>query len=416
MAGTFKPNGTMLGPIGTLDILVEDGRGGSVVGSLPIVVLPSASLPVFPPPPAEAPALQSRPSAMLVAPPTAAMPAALPTTSPTPPTVSGTMAASQLGGPQPAQSLTLPPSTPSPQPGSPKASPLKTETQSLLAFTSPALPSILLPSTAAPLNASEARALASGIPCALVDVREGQASNSQSRLSVSGVTLSSPAFDAFLRRLGGPNGPPVLSIKRLDNIHCPVLAVVGDIVRRSREQRPLRLVLQATSVPVGGRLGVSAQEVPNGALYVDLYSADGSVQHLRRGPLPRGPGASNVPFVVSGSGSPGLRLMVVIATPSQLNLERRPTLESDADYLPALQDALAKLGLNDFVARAEIATLTIEAAPPSAQLPPLRPIPSPHSRLPNATDTRCGNIIAQVQLGVSLSDADQKILQTSCGR
>ena len=30
MTGTFKPDGKMLGPIGTLDILVEDGRGGSM--------------------------------------------------------------------------------------------------------------------------------------------------------------------------------------------------------------------------------------------------------------------------------------------------------------------------------------------------------------------------------------------------
>src|SRR5271166_5876812 len=46
MTGTFKPDGTMLGPIGTLDILVEDGRGGSVTGSLAIVVLPSNQSPV----------------------------------------------------------------------------------------------------------------------------------------------------------------------------------------------------------------------------------------------------------------------------------------------------------------------------------------------------------------------------------
>ena len=34
------------GPVGTLDILVEDGRGGSVMGSLPITVLPSNRPPV----------------------------------------------------------------------------------------------------------------------------------------------------------------------------------------------------------------------------------------------------------------------------------------------------------------------------------------------------------------------------------
>jgi Caspase domain/Bacterial Ig domain len=43
---TYKPEGTATGPVGTLDILVEDGRGGSVMGSLPITVLPSNRPPV----------------------------------------------------------------------------------------------------------------------------------------------------------------------------------------------------------------------------------------------------------------------------------------------------------------------------------------------------------------------------------
>ncbi|MDO9708130.1 SUMF1/EgtB/PvdO family nonheme iron enzyme [Paracraurococcus lichenis] len=40
-AATYKPDGTATGPVGTLDILVEDGRGGSAMGSLAIAVLPS---------------------------------------------------------------------------------------------------------------------------------------------------------------------------------------------------------------------------------------------------------------------------------------------------------------------------------------------------------------------------------------
>jgi formylglycine-generating enzyme required for sulfatase activity len=42
---TYKP-GTMLGDVGTLDILVEDGRGGSVLGSLPVSVVGSNRPPV----------------------------------------------------------------------------------------------------------------------------------------------------------------------------------------------------------------------------------------------------------------------------------------------------------------------------------------------------------------------------------
>ena len=43
---TFKPDGKMLGPVGSVDILVEDGRGGSVMGNLPIAVTSSNHPPV----------------------------------------------------------------------------------------------------------------------------------------------------------------------------------------------------------------------------------------------------------------------------------------------------------------------------------------------------------------------------------
>ena len=44
---TYKPGGKAIGPAGSLDILVEDGRGGSVTGSLPIVVQSSHHPPVL---------------------------------------------------------------------------------------------------------------------------------------------------------------------------------------------------------------------------------------------------------------------------------------------------------------------------------------------------------------------------------
>jgi formylglycine-generating enzyme required for sulfatase activity len=43
---TYKPDGKTLGAAGTVDILVEDGRGGSVTGSLPVTVKSSHHLPV----------------------------------------------------------------------------------------------------------------------------------------------------------------------------------------------------------------------------------------------------------------------------------------------------------------------------------------------------------------------------------
>jgi len=43
----FKPDGKTLGPAGTLDILIEDGRGGSITASLPITVRSSHHPPVL---------------------------------------------------------------------------------------------------------------------------------------------------------------------------------------------------------------------------------------------------------------------------------------------------------------------------------------------------------------------------------
>jgi formylglycine-generating enzyme required for sulfatase activity len=46
MGTTFKPDGKMHGEVGTFDFLVEDGRGGNVMGSVPIVVTSSNRPPV----------------------------------------------------------------------------------------------------------------------------------------------------------------------------------------------------------------------------------------------------------------------------------------------------------------------------------------------------------------------------------
>lgn len=44
---TYKPEGKAIGPVGSLEILVEDGRGGSVTGSLPIAVQSTHHPPVL---------------------------------------------------------------------------------------------------------------------------------------------------------------------------------------------------------------------------------------------------------------------------------------------------------------------------------------------------------------------------------
>jgi Caspase domain len=158
---TFKPDGKMVGPIGTLDILVEDGRGGSAMGSLPIVVLPSNWQPSV-----ETPATKPAPENLVSATP----------------------------------ELTT------------------------------------APQNTIPFGLAEARAAAPSLPCALIDVREAPSPHGDNRLYVSGPALPGAALDVFLQQLGGPARLARVTTERLDAGHCPALAMVTDLVRRSRER------------------------------------------------------------------------------------------------------------------------------------------------------------------------------------
>jgi hypothetical protein len=379
MTGTFKPDGTMFGPIGTLDILVEDGRGGSVTGSLPVVVVstqvPAASQP--PPAALQAPAsVSARPQPDVARPVATAVPPA-PSTPPSP--------------------------TDSPGPGT---------LASRAAQTAPA------PSLAAPFGLAEARTLALGVPCALIDVRESDSPTQPARLMVSGPTMPGAAFNSFVRQVEAPGRAVGVATEPLDPGHCAALAVVTDLVRRTREHgAALRLIAPVAPVAAGGELVVAAEAIPRGALYVDLYAADGSVVHLRRGTVPDTPAASDVTTTAAAPGPPGQRLLVAITTPVPFNLGQRPATESETAYLPALQHELARLKASSVEPRAEVATLSVIAAsrPIAASSRPPPPA-STASRAPNPSDPRCQNIVERVTLGGALSDADRMILRTSCGR
>lgn len=208
MTGTFKPDGTMLGPIGTLDLLVEDGRGGSVIGSLPIAVLSAGQLRVVgdhaPPAVLQAPAPVS-----VGTEPDAAKPVITPF-SPAPPSPT----AQFVGG-------------------------------SSFADISVARASPVQPSSAhsldAPSGLAEARILALGVPCALIDVWEAQSPSQPAHLLVSGPALPGAAFNSFIRQIEVPGHPVGVATEPLDPGHCDALAVMTDLVRRTREQRALRL-------------------------------------------------------------------------------------------------------------------------------------------------------------------------------
>jgi hypothetical protein len=143
-------------------------------------------------------------------------------------------------------------------------------------------------------------------------------------------------------------------------------------------------------------------------LYVDLYAADGSVRHLRRGVVPANTAESEVTITASAAGPPGQHLLVAITTAAPLNLAQRPVSESETAYLPVLQRELARAGAGD--RRADIATLSVIAASRPVAVPS-RPA-SEANRMP----ARCQDIVARVALGDTLSDGDRTILRTSCGR
>ena len=179
----------------------------------------------------------------------------------------------------------------------------------------------------------------------------------------------------------------------------------------------MRLSAPVAPVAAGGELVVTAEAIPSGALYVDLYAADGSVVHLRRGTVPDAPAATDVTTTAAASGTPGQRLVVAITTPALLNLGQRPATESETAYLPALQHELARLKASAFDPRAEVATLSIIAASRPIAISSRPPLPaSTAGRAPNPSDPRCQNIVERVTLGATLSDADRVILRTSCGR
>jgi hypothetical protein len=269
----------------------------------------------------------------------------------------------------------------------------------------------------APLGLADARTLALGVPCALIDVREAQPHTQPARLLISGPTLPGAAFDSFIRQIEVPGRSVGVATEPIDPGHCAALAVMTDLVRGSREQHPLRLIAPTTPVPIGGQLTISVDAIPGGALYVDLYGADGSVQHLRRGTVSPNPAEADVTVAAVAAGTPGQRLLVAITTAVPLNLGQHPPTEHETSYLPQLQHELARLGATSAELRAEVATLSFIAA--SRPVPvAVRPAPAPTitPRAPGGSNPRCQDIVTRVILGEALSETDRAILRTSCGR
>lgn len=272
----------------------------------------------------------------------------------------------------------------------------------------PALPE---PTPPAPFGIADARALALAVPCAFIDVRQA---NDVGRFSVSGPALPGAVFDTFVGQLRGPDRSVNVATVSLNPAYCPVIAVLADLVGRSRENGPLRLAMPDAAVPVRSGFVVTAHSVPAGVLYVDLYGTDGAVRHLLRRAVTSGTGSVQVDAVASGP--PGQHLMVAIATAAPPDLAQRPATENATAYLQSLQNELARMTTGAATpARAEIAIPPVVTAAPATALParPQEMVSAP-SHGPSLNNSRCREIVARVQLGEALSDADRSALRNLC--
>ena len=382
-------------------------------------------VPPAPPPPAETQPVPPAPAPVETA--TTIPPAPAPPIPAPPEPTPAPAAPPEPAAPQ-QESSTPPPAAPLviPEPEQlPQAAFRLTQESDVTIAPSPPAPSVTAPAVepVAPpppaFDLVEARRLATALPCAVLDVSDMTAPTGPMRLSLTGLATRDAAWEELLRNLRGPDRVVEDTTQPLDQVHCPIVAVIAEPIRRNREQGIVRLLATDTLVPVSGKLAARARAAPGGALLADLYGPDGSVRHL----VPRQvtPGG-DITFDGPVPAPPGPRLLVVIVTPAPFASPARPPNETTAAYLPALQRDLAGLPSGGKPIVAETALIAVIAplpAPAPEPRPTARPTPPPAqapaaARAPRLNNAHCADIVARVQLGGALSDEDRTALRTSC--
>jgi hypothetical protein len=250
------------------------------------------------------------------------------------------------------------------------------------------------PSTApSPLELGQVEA--QSLPCSMVNIANGQ-----NGIRVSGLAMASPEIDQFLA--GWHNAGHVAGdITRLDRFACAPIEMVKAFVQRTKKSTPPTFAIQLDkrSIASGARLGINVTTTLP-ALYVDLYQGDGSVRHLSR-PVVGAPRKSRAEWIAMPPA--GQRLIVAIGAAAPLDLGARPETEPASGYLAALRSRLQGAGEPPV---ADLAMVTVDAAEPTAKLPP--------PQLKRLQSDRCENITARAQLGETLSDAELAALRTEC--
>jgi hypothetical protein len=163
--------------------------------------------------------------------------------------------------------------------------------------------------------------------------------------------------------------------------------------------------LDQREVASGTRLKIDvATTLP--ALYVDLFSSDGSVRHLLRPAKSGKTGKLHVEWIAGST--PGPSLIVAIGSVTPLDLGARPDTERAAAYLEALQAGLQHSAVPTF---ADVAVVTVRPAEPTVVSTIAK---TPQPRPTNLRSDRCTNIVSRAQLGETLTDAERAELRTDC--
>ena len=201
------------------------------------------------------------------------------------------------------------------------------------------------------------RTAAAALPCALLSLSQGAGNV----VTIAGRARQDAALDTFLAQVRGAGLPVQVSTQPLDPGLCAPIPALAAPLRQAQERATLRLTLVDGTIVAGSAFAAMLQGSGGGMLQVDLHSADGTVHHVMRRPLPSGQWSNRLP--ITAAPVPGQQLLVAIASAGPLDLGQRPPHERTEDYLPVLRRELERAAQNQANAP-RAAALVLQATAP----------------------------------------------------
>jgi len=313
--------------------------------------------------------------------------------------------ASLAPAPRPPLPPPVPVATPAPARPSPAAPPPPVSVPPAAVIVAP--PPAVLP---LPPGLDALRSAAASLSCALLLLSQGD----DGVITITGPARRDASLDDFVNQARAGGRRVQVATEPLDPGLCPPIPVLAEPVRRERALATLRLEL-ADAAPAAGRpFAATVQGTGGGTLQVDLYGADGTVHHVMRRAVPAG--QWSIRLQATASPPAGQQMLAAIASAGSLDLGQRPAHEQVSEYLPLLRRELQRAAQNAAIApRAELLIFQVLAASPATETVPLpTAVPAPPARTPSLSAAKCTDIVARVQLGEALSDADRTALRTQC--